>query len=173
MTHPSPLDTLLAVMDEQVALLADLLDASQREQRHILAFEPKLVGAVVEEKKALIERERDLEERRQEAVGAVLESLGVDEADVPNVWALVPLVPQSRRSAFEDRCNELRALVDSLRELQAVSLVHAERGLDWIQGYLGKLRNASRPTPSKVYGATGRTTSQKASDKLSTVHRCA
>lgn len=162
---------LLRVLDAQAALVDELIEVAIRERDHLIAFEPHKIQACVDEKRALMERERALEEQRQDALADVLEALGVTEADVATVEDLAPLLPGDGAEAIRTRATALRERVATLKAHHTVNQEHTERAVRWVHAYVGLLRGASEPAPSNRYAPSGRSTQAAQSARTSTVHR--
>lgn len=149
------LGELVRVLDEQTALIDELIEVAERERTHLIAFEPHRIQACVEEKRALLERERALEERRQVALASVLEALGVSGEDAETVDDLAALLPDG--GPLRESAGRLRERVEALGAHHAINQEHTERALRWVNAYVGVLRGAAEPTPTNRYAPSGRT----------------
>ncbi|GMV41758.1 MAG: hypothetical protein AMXMBFR64_34740 [Myxococcales bacterium] len=147
---------LVQVLDEQTALVDELIEVAERERAHLIAFEPHRIQACVEEKRALLERERALEERRQVALASVLDALGVSAEDAETVDDLAALLP-SHGGELRESAARLRERVQALGAHHAINQEHTERALRWVNAYVGVLRGAAEPTPTNRYAPSGRT----------------
>lgn len=165
------LPELLEVLDAQVALLDELIEVAEEERAHLIAFDPHRVQACVDEKRALLERDRALEEKRRDALDVVLDALGLTEEDVATIDDLAAMLPKDDAEAIRLRATSLREKVVALKAHHAVNQEHTERALRWIHAYVGLLRGAAEPAPTNGYAPTGRSTQNTPAGKTSTVHR--
>ncbi|MCB9728883.1 MAG: flagellar export chaperone FlgN [Deltaproteobacteria bacterium] len=152
------LQALCVALDEEIVLMRDLVEASQREQAHVLAFEAHELPACVEQKLALTRR---LEAHEQVCRSAILDAasaLGLTPAADLTVTSLAMRVPEPARTSLLDRAGSLRSLAGALRELQAMTALMSARGADVLRAWLSSLTggDARGLTPADTYTSHGR-----------------
>ncbi|MGM0578348.1 MAG: flagellar export chaperone FlgN [Myxococcota bacterium] len=158
--NAEPLQALADALDGHIALTRQMVEIAQREQQHLIAFEPQALAGCTEEKRALMAQL----EASAASVQATLEETArheglAAEGDGLTVRALCEHLAPARREPVETRAECLRALSSSLRELQAMTLVHAERGMRLVRSYGALLRSedpAAATEPAGLYNASGK-----------------
>lgn len=149
--HHRTVQQLLQMLDEEVCALENLVSCTQREQQHILAFEPEELGVVVEEKRQLLMLEDALRIRREALVANLLRQLGAS-ATARTLSDLVAIEPP-RATALRVRRDRLQALLGALSELNAVAAIHAKRQLRWSRSCRKAL--TGKRSDERAYGPGG------------------
>lgn len=151
---------LEAALDDHVNRMRELVELSQREQQHLLAFEVRELVSCTEEKRALtaqLERSEHGIRQELEACGVVL---GLERPRTTTVKDVSDRCSAEAQQALASRVTCLQALAGSLRELQGMTLVQAERGQRLVRAYASLLRsNHNAPEASvagDMYTAKGR-----------------
>ena len=154
---PSPAAQLLDGLDRHIELLKSLVDLSQREQQHLIAFEPKAMVELTEAKAGVAIDLQASEGSLREALEALANEVNLPEDQELTMTAVIALTRGQDQVRLHERASLVRALAENLRELQAVSLVHAERGVKLVQQYTSLLRRTDAEPTSGTYTAQGRT----------------
>jgi hypothetical protein len=135
----SAAQALSGALEGHIRLMRDLIEVSQKEYAQIIAFEHRSLSMSTEEKRALLSQL----EASETGVGTLLRQcsaeLGLETAE-PTAAEVASATDGALREGLEDQVTCLRALSESLRELQAVSQYHAERGLKVVRSYTALLR---------------------------------
>jgi flagellar biosynthesis/type III secretory pathway chaperone len=156
MTTPAA-QALSGALEGHIRLMRDLIEVSQKEYAQIIAFEHRNLSMSTEEKRALLSQL----EASEAQIGAVLRDcsteLGLDSVE-PTAAVVASATDGEIRKGLDDQVTCLRALSESLRELQAVSHFHAERGLKLVRSYTALLRghDPSCHEGGETYTPTGR-----------------
>ena len=154
---PSPAALLSEALSGHIELLKSLVDQSQREQQHLIAYEPRLLASLAEEKAATVMQVQRSEEGLRIALNALAEDVGHPADEEMTLTAVIGRTTGEAQAQLHEQAYLLRSLAESLRELQAVSLVHAERGLRVIRQYSSLLRHVDPEAEGEpVYTAQGR-----------------
>jgi hypothetical protein len=156
---------LLEMLDEEVSLLQALVQCTQTEQQHLLAFEPEPLDSLLVHKNALIDR---VNERRLLREQVVVEQLAELRAKGESLTDLVSALHSRQGGArfsapVAARRDTLKALLSALAELTAVSALHARRQVHWARTSRRRLaRHDEQPSYDRsgrsdaLYGTTGR-----------------
>lgn len=148
----APLEALTASIEAQVSATRDLVEATQAEQAHLLAFDVPSLSAATTRRIGLI----DVVERCNTATRAAFEAARNGHPDAVNVRALAHLVGDVH---LADRANALRALTAALVELNAITMVHTKRSVGTAKAYAALLtRGPAGITAGAAYTRTGRAT---------------
>lgn len=142
---------LLSTLDEEVALLEDLVACTQKEQQHLLAFEPAELEAATEAKQRLLDREANLRTRREHGVENALRAAGAPP-EARTLGDLCRLLAEPARTGLGARRDRLKALLGALAELNIAAGIHAERQLRWVRS----CRRAMGAREGHAYGPSGR-----------------
>jgi flagellar biosynthesis/type III secretory pathway chaperone len=144
------LDEALA---DHITVIRELVDIAQREQQHLIAFETEPLEACLTTKQAMVERANVAERRTRDATTKVrvLSDVSVEEAS--SLRHLASRLPGEMGRETLDRCSRLRSLAQTLDELQAISAVHAERGLNVVRAWTNLLTTSA---DAGAYGSDGR-----------------
>ncbi len=154
----SPLPALCVALDDEVALMRELVDVCQREQAHVLAFETPQLSACVAEKLALSKRLQAHERVCRRLMHEVAVDLGVSPGADLTVTSLSLRLPEPGRNELLERATCLRSLGSALRELQAMTTLLTARGTDVVRACLDGLSGvgASGTALLDTYTAQGR-----------------
>lgn len=148
-----PQGSLRDGLDGHIALLRDLVAVSQEEQRHLIAFEPASLFRATEEKRILASQLEASEASLKDLLAGAAEAAGMRDGGAPTVASLAKALPAREAELLRDRAECLAALAGTLRELSAMSLVHAERGTRIVRAYTALLRSWDPTGPSEATGA--------------------
>ena len=155
-----PVATLASALDAHIMLMRDLVEVSQREQQHLIAFETRALAACTEEKRVLMSQIAASEASVRQALDESYAAFELTpEGEEQTITELVGALPEARREELSARTSQLRSLTGSLQELQAMSLVHAERGLLFVKAYTSLLKSVQgeeSDEPNVLYDSTGR-----------------
>lgn len=135
----APLPALCVALDDEVALMRELVDVCQREQAHVMALEGRELTVCVAEKLALSKRLQTHEGVCRQLMNEVAADLGVTPGADLTVTSLALRVPEPERNALLERATCLRSLGSALRELQAMTTLLAARGTDVVRACLDGL----------------------------------
>lgn len=158
MQHPT-IQTLCDVLDRHITLMRELVELSQREQQHLLAFEVRGLVGCTEEKRALTGQLEASERSIREGLNAAAHVLNVSPSSTITVTQLCDYVDDETGTILTDAVTCLQALAGTLRELQGMTLVQAERGQRFVRAYAALLRSSATDTEnasSDLYTAKGR-----------------
>ncbi|MFT7624289.1 MAG: flagellar biosynthesis/type III secretory pathway chaperone [Myxococcota bacterium] len=144
---------LLAVLDEEVCVLEALVQVTQKEQQHLLAFEPAGLELLLDQKSRLLAREEDLRAHRERLVGSGRTLLQHIES-----------LPGQQGRVLATRRSRLRALLGALGELNQVAGLHAKRQLRWVRQCRKRLEVKERNGAS--YGPQGRRSTHYGSGRV-------
>ena len=145
---------LIALLDQEIQLLETLVACTQREQQHLLAFEPAELEYAVQEKQRLLQLEAGLRIKREQAVAQVLraERAGPEARTLSD---LCRIVDAGNRTSLTTRRDRLKALLAALAELNVAAGIHAERQLRWVRSCRRNL-GARDASVDAAYGPSGR-----------------
>ncbi|MEZ4265432.1 MAG: flagellar export chaperone FlgN [Myxococcota bacterium] len=132
----APLPALCLALDDEVALMRELVDACQREQAHVMAFEARELTACIGEKLALSKRLEAQEVLCRRLMGDAALELGVTPGADLTVTSLALRMPEPARAELLERATCLRSLGGALRELQAMTTLLSSRGADVVRACL-------------------------------------
>ena len=142
MTQPAT-QILCDALDRHVSLMGELVELSQREQQHLLAFEVRSIVDCTEEKR-LLTGQLELSERRiRDSLVAAAEAQNLPEPNTLTVTQLCQHLDKATSEALLASVGCLQALAASLRELQGMTLVQAERGQRFVRAYAALLRSGT------------------------------
>lgn len=139
--------------------MRDLVELSQQEQQHLLAFEVRSLVDCTEEKRALTGQLEASEQSIRDGLSAAAGDLGIEHSSTFTVTQLCEHVDDATGATLTDAVTCLQALAASLRELQGMNLVQAERGQRFVRAYAALLRSStgdSENSSSDLYTAKGR-----------------
>ena len=154
---PSPAAQLLDGLDRHIELLKSLVDLSQREQQHLITFEPKALVDITETKAGVAIELQASEGDLRQALENLAREVSLPEDEELTMTAVIALTRGQEQSRLHERASLVRSLAANLHELQSVSLVHAERGMKLVQQYTALLRQTDADPQSGTYTAQGRT----------------
>ena len=155
----SAIQTLCDALERHVTLMRDLVELSQAEQQHLLAFEVRSLVDCTEEKRALTGQLETSERRIRDGLSGAATELKLEHASTYTVTQLCDHVDDATATVLKDAVACLQALAASLRELQGMNLVQAERGQRFVRAYAALLRSStgdSENSSSDLYTAKGR-----------------
>ena len=158
MTTPV-IQTLCDALERHVTLMRDLVELSQQEQQHLLAFEVRSLVDCTEEKRALTGQLEASERSIRDGLSAAAGEIGLEHSSTFTVTQLCEHVDDATGAILTDSVTCLQALAGSLRELQGMNLVQAERGQRFVRAYAALLRSStgdSENSSSDLYTAKGR-----------------
>ena len=132
---------LAAALDAHVMLTRDLVEVSQREQAHLLAYEVPQLGSSTDEKRVLLSQ---LQANEARIAGALSDAGALVGLDLPGskltVSILADHLPPPGSERLRGLVSCLQSLTATLHELQSVTLVHADRGSRFVRAYAALLR---------------------------------
>tara|TARA_B100000530_G_C15723094_1_gene394698 strand:+ start:149 stop:670 length:522 start_codon:yes stop_codon:yes gene_type:complete len=155
----SAIQTLCDALERHVTLMRELVELSQAEQQHLLAFEVRSLVDCTEEKRALTGQLETSERRIRDGLSGAATELKLEHASTYTVTQLCDHVDDATATVLQDAVACLQALAASLRELQGMNLVQAERGQRFVRAYAALLRSStgdSENSSSDLYTAKGR-----------------
>lgn len=143
---------LLAVLGAQASELRRLLPLLEEQQRALVRADAGAVMDLTRRQEPLIRKLLGLEAERRSVLGRLATALGADVRGLTlsRVLRLVPDPPAGVARLRE----ELRALGEGLRALNAKNGYLIDRSLGYLERLLGHLVTALAPAP--VYAASGR-----------------
>ena len=158
MAHPAT-HSLCDALDRHVSLMRDLVELSQREQRHLLAFEVRPLVDCTEEKRLMTGQLENSERSIRDGITAAAMALKLPNPSTLTVTQLSEHLDDEARDTLSTAVTCLQALAASLRELQGMTLVQAERGQRFVRAYAALLRsgnNEADSAASDLYTSKGR-----------------
>ena len=150
---------LIETLDQLKDVMGQLVEVAQREQRHLIAFEPDALQACNNERAELLETQEELEGTIRALMTKARKELGLDAEDAPTLVRLAKRISGKTRQMIEERCTCIEALAGTLQELHSMNALHAERGLKTVRGYLHMLTGSIRERRATTYTAKGLTRS--------------
>jgi flagellar biosynthesis/type III secretory pathway chaperone len=147
---------LMKALTRLTTILNGLVDVAQREQSHLIAFEPARLNICNDERAELLAQQREAEDEIREHMATLRETLGVEESDTPTLLSLTPYLEDSLQTTLIERADCLKALSGTLQELHRMNAVQAERGLKTVRSYLSLLVDTARGDTTPTYDAKGR-----------------
>jgi len=150
MTQLAPISSLVDILDTLIGLHRDLLEVTQDEQSAIVAGELDEVERLTWRKQELIARLREMEPRRDAAVGAAAVSVGATEA---TVGATGRCLDEPERSEMRRRRDELILLVRSLERVNRVTTRLLLRAIEFADSSIRMLKHTTDTNP--IYAAAG------------------
>lgn len=152
---------LLEALARLTTILNGLVDVAQREQSHLIAFEPARLNVCNDERAELLAQQRETEQDIRAQMERLRASLGVEESETPTLMSLAPHLDEDTQCALSERAECLKALSGTLQELHRMNAVQAERGLKTVRSYLSLLVESARADATPTYDAKGRTGRKK------------
>lgn len=153
---PTSRSELLDALEQHIEILKSLVELSQREHQQLIAFEPGPLAQTTEAKAAVATELSNSESQLLTTLQAVAQEVGYPKDQELVLSQVLQLVIGPDREALRERATILRSLGESLAELQAISLVHAERGLKAVRAYTSLLRSHNGEEEEGVYTSQGR-----------------
>ncbi len=160
--------TLIQSLDHLKSILSDLVEVAQREQRHLIAFEPDAIQQCNAERAQLLEDQEVVEVRVRNSMELVRREMKIDGDKAPTLVKMADFLPIPMQKVLRERCACLQALAGTLRELHSMNALHAERGLRTVRGYMQMLAGSAKDAGAQTYTARGR--SRNENGGLATVH---
>ena len=143
---------LEAALDDHVNRMRQLVELSQREQQHLLAFEVRQLVSCTEEKRILTGQLEQSEHAIREQLELCGHAIEAERPQAVTVKDVCEHISPTSREALESRVTCLQALAGSLRELQGMTLVQAERGQRLVRAYASLLRSNNDAPQAAVSG---------------------
>jgi len=130
---------LSEALEGHIRLIRDLIEVSQREYARIISFEHRSLATATEEKRALLSQ---IQASETAIAGRLAQCASLLQLDDPHPTAaqIAELLEGPEAEQLMNQVSTLRSLSESFRELQAVCLYHAERGLTLVRSYSALLR---------------------------------
>jgi flagellar biosynthesis/type III secretory pathway chaperone len=150
---------LIESLDQLKDVMGNLVEVAQREQRHLIAFEPEALQACNNERAELLETQEGLEGSIRALMEKARNDLGLESDEAPTLVKLAKQISGKTREIIEERCTCIEALAGTLQELHSMNAFHAERGLKTVRGYLHMLTGSIRERRATTYTPKGRTRS--------------
>jgi flagellar biosynthesis/type III secretory pathway chaperone len=150
---------LCDALERHVSLMRELVELSQSEQQHLMAFEVRSLVGCTEEKRLLTGQLETSERRIRSSLVDTAQALNLPEPQTLTVTQLCQHVDDETNQLLTDSVACLQALAASLRELQGMTLVQAERGQRFVRAYAALLRSGAPEADdasSDLYTAKGR-----------------
>ena len=151
--------SLCDALDRHVTLMRDLVELSQREQKHLLAFEVRPLVGCTEEKRLMTGQLETSERRIRSGITAAATALELPTPTTMTVTELCEHLDPETQDTLKASVACLQALAATLRELQGMTLVQAERGQRFVRAYAALLRSGTadvEDASSDLYTAKGR-----------------
>lgn len=151
--------SLSDALDGHIALMKDMVEVSQHEQAQLIAFQPSKLATSTEEKRVLMVQLEASEACVRGHLTSAGQAVGLQSVDEHTLRLVGDRLEGPDRDAVLGRASTLRSLSESLQELQAMSLVQAERGLRLVRAYATLLRSAGGAQElesSELYSSDGR-----------------
>ena len=148
---------LSEALEGHIRLMRDLIEVSQKEYAQIIAFRHRDLSMSTEEKRALLGQLEANETSIVSLLRQCATDLGLEISD-PTASNIAVATEGALGERLSAQVTNLRALNESLRELQAVSQYHAERGLKMVRSYTALLRGHDPESAGggETYTPTGR-----------------
>lgn len=147
------LETALSV---QIEILRAMVTVAQQEQQHLLAVETTEIHASVTRRKALFKRLESANAMTEMAVDVLREKLGLSKKKAPTLSALLRRLEPAYREHLSERRACVQSLAQALGELNAINMVHAQRGLRVVRGFTSLLNENGRVEANDSYTKDGR-----------------
>ena len=132
-------EALTEALEGHIALMQDLIEVSQREYAQIIAFEHRELSVATENKLSLLAQLEANEVAISELLRRHAVELGLEQ-ELPTANEVAGALTGPERETITSQVTSLRSLTQSFRELQAVSQLHAQRGLNVVRSYSALLR---------------------------------
>jgi flagellar biosynthesis/type III secretory pathway chaperone len=146
---------LETTLDAYIEVMRALVECSQHEQQHLLAFEIGDLQSCLARKRTLVDQIATIDAQMRRDTETLRSVLDVDHGQASTIKSLVQHIPEGMRESTETRRVALRALAQSLEELQRISLVHADRGLKTVRAYASLLSSHGQAPSGETYTQTG------------------
>ncbi len=141
---------LITTLDREIVALESLVQITQKEQQHLLAFEPQGLDLVLGEKHLLLREQDRLRIDRETLVVSMSRS-----NESGTLAGLIAAVDPVVAAPLTARRNRLLALLGALTELNRASETHARRQLHWARACKRSVEAAS-PNGTDGYGPNGK-----------------
>jgi len=143
-------DTLLDVLEDLIRFHQELVAVLQVEKRIMAAGDFDDLLPCLAEKERLLSRVREFDQRRADAVAALVSG---EPGDAVRLSQLVAFAPPAYVAGLLSCQAKLEALTVSMNELNQINGIVAERALSRVNGLLGLLQHLAEGTPT--YQASG------------------
>ena len=145
--------SLTGVLDDEIAVLGQLLDVLQADQERIVRHDVEGLEASNRSKEGIVLRFQALEQMRGQLTLQIGRELGIPPDEV-RVSRIAPLLGGDG-ARLRDSAAKLRALVTSLGELISVSRGFLEQSIMGVRSLLSLIQSLRAPEPAG-YDALGR-----------------
>lgn len=145
---------LLHTLDEELQTLEALVLCTQREQEHLLAYEPDRLEGVLDEKRRLLRQQDAQRCARERAVTLALQESHASAGET--LSDLIDQLPTDAARPLSARRARMRALLGALAELSEVARFHAHRHLRFVRDCRSQLGGGVRNGAQTGYDAVGR-----------------
>lgn len=142
------LNRLVSVLDEELALYRKLCNLSLQKKEAILKDNIELLTKIIGEERILIVEAERLESKRLSEVVKIAQELGLN-GDV-KLSDLRSFLDSEEFSPLEERANQLKAVLNELKEINETNRYLVESTLKYISYFIDSLMSSlTRPTYSR------------------------
>ncbi len=145
-----------SALDAQIEVMRAWVAVAQREQQHLLAVEPEGITACVRERETLTQSMADAIKGVHDTVADLRDHFGIGREEDVTVSTLARHFDALNQQKIRDRIRCLESLSQALLELNAVNMLHAQRGLQVVEGYTALLTGRASTDISDAYTNQGR-----------------
>lgn len=143
---------LLEILEKEVGLFRDFLTLLQRERQCMIDLSLEKLHECHNHKETLIFNLKVLEDARVEIISGINGNAQTDSADTLSV--IIDKAPLRYKRGMETCQSNLKSLVDSIREINQINGILADRAINYTRNSLSFLNRLMSQLP--VYHQSGR-----------------
>lgn len=150
MTH-TVLDTLIAILNQQLGLYAQLLQLAKEEQLALTHNKSETLMQLLEREDEVIVAIEDVERRRRHHFDEVAQELGIERGSL-TLQKLIGRVVEPYSTEFELKYNQLAEIIDQLTNVNQLNTELINNCLDYSQYMMNLITQVSTANHYVVTG---------------------
>lgn len=154
-------ENLLEILEKEVELYKEFLNVLQMERQYMVDLSLDRLQECSNHKETIILNLQILEESRKDVINLILNGRG---NDTPALSAIIDCAPVRYRNGLETCRSNLRSLVNSIKEINQINGILAERAINYTRSSLTFLNRLAHELP--VYKPSGQMDHAKKTGKL-------
>ena len=143
---------LLEILEKEVGLFRDFLTLLQRERQYMIDLSLDKLHECHNQKETIIFNLKVLEDARVELISEIQDDNQADS--VTTLSIIIDKAPLRYKKGMESCQSNLKSLVDSIREINQINGILADRAINYTRNSLSFLNRLVSQLP--VYHASGR-----------------
>lgn len=142
---------LMEILDKEVELLREFMVLLQRERQYMIDLSLDRLHECHNQKETIILNLKVLEDSRLDLIAAIN---GSNQSTFPTLTMIIEKAPARYKKGLDASRSNLRSLVDSIRELNQINGILADRAISYTRNSLSFLNRLIHQLP--VYLPSGR-----------------